>query len=370
MTFYPAQIGGPNNTLFWHTTYLKNNRFQPTIITSDFGVSKDAELVHEIWIDQSYGRIIYHHERFPGFPIKVIYRTLKNLEEADVVHFNGMYNRVSLFLIFLVTLSGKPIILSPRGELFGAAIQRKSIGKSIVVFLYSLIKKKILFHATSEEEKETIKKYFGLVKIVVQPNFIAADYSEKSFDIKKDFLFLGRINPIKNIHLLIEGASKSNAFMASDARIIIAGKAWLDYEVEYQKELNKLISKLEMKDKIVFAGHVEKENKDRLIKDAYFLVLPSKSENFGNVVLEALINGTPVIASTGTPWQSLEEYGTGYWVETNTESIKDAIESAIHLSPDEYVNMSGNSIELVKSIYDVNSHENKWKEIYTKLVKS
>ncbi|MEN6589332.1 MAG: glycosyltransferase, partial [Proteiniphilum sp.] len=184
------------------------------------------------------------------------------------------------------------------------------------------------------------------------------------------FLFLGRINPIKNIHLLIEGAAKSNAFMVSDSRIIIAGKAWFDYEVEYQKELNELISKLRMKDKVVFAGHVEKENKDRLIKDAYFLVLPSKSENFGNVVLEALINGTPVIASTGTPWQSLEEYDAGYWVEPNAESIKDAIESAIHLNPKEYIELTGNSIELVKSIYDVNSPENKWTEIYAKIVKS
>ena len=101
MTFYPAQIGGPNNTLYWHTTYLNNNGFQPTIITSDYGVSKDADLVRERWIVQNFGRIIYHHERFIGFPLKVIFSSLRNLKGADVVHFNGMYNRVSLFLIFV-----------------------------------------------------------------------------------------------------------------------------------------------------------------------------------------------------------------------------------------------------------------------------
>lgn len=364
MTFYPAQIGGPNNTLLWHTTYLQNKGFHPIIITTDYGVSNDEKLVRERWIDKSFGRIVYYHEWFIGFPLKVIISSFRNLKGAEVVHFNGMYNRVTLFFIFIVALLNKSIVLSPRGELFGAAILRKSIRKKVIVFFYSLIRKKILFHATSAEEKDTIEKYFGNVKIVVQPNFIAADYSDKSFDIKKDFLFLGRINPIKNIHLLIEGASKSNTFKNSDARIIIAGKAWLDYEVDYGKKLIELISNLGMKEKIVLAGHVEKEKKDRLIKNAYFLVLPSKSENFGNVVLEALIYGTPVIASTGTPWQSLQEYDAGYWVDTNAESIKDAIESAMHLTQKEYAELSGNSLKLVKSLYDVNSPENKWTEIY------
>ena len=48
------------------------------------------------------------------------------------------------------------------------------------------------------------------------------------------------------------------------------------------------------------------EEKNKVIASNMALVLPSKSENFGNVVLEALAQGTPVIASKNTPWQILD----------------------------------------------------------------
>ena len=43
-------------------------------------------------------------------------------------------------------------------------------------------------------------------------------------------------------------------------------------------------------------------------------------KNFGNVVLEALAEGTPVVTSKGTPWQDLENEKAGFWVE-NTSKI-------------------------------------------------
>lgn len=152
MTVYPAQIGGPNNTLYWHTTFLNNKGIEPMVISSDYGISEQTVLERGKWLRNDFGSIIYCEERFTGFPVKVVFNTLRNLKEVDVVHFNGMYNRVSLLLIFIVAMIGKPIVLSSRGEFFGAAIQRKIFGKKIVVFSYSLIKKKILFHATSVEE--------------------------------------------------------------------------------------------------------------------------------------------------------------------------------------------------------------------------
>jgi glycosyltransferase involved in cell wall biosynthesis len=42
-------------------------------------------------------------------------------------------------------------------------------------------------------------------------------------------------------------------------------------------------------------------------------------------VLEALISGTPVIASTGTPWESLEENHFGYWLPWDIKNWKNGI---------------------------------------------
>jgi glycosyltransferase involved in cell wall biosynthesis len=46
-----------------------------------------------------------------------------------------------------------------------------------------------------------------------------------------------------------------------------------------------------------FEGYVEGARKQLLLERAAFLVLPSLSENFGNVVIEAMAAGTPVVVS-------------------------------------------------------------------------
>src|SRR5207249_1017724 len=56
------------------------------------------------------------------------------------------------------------------------------------------------------------------------------------------------------------------------------------------------------------------------------LVVPSHTENFGNVVAEGLAHAVPVIVSTGTPWRRLEEVGCGLWVNNDPESLAKAIE--------------------------------------------
>ncbi len=362
VTFYPAQIGGPNNTLLWHCTYLKANGIAPIIVTSDLGIGSNMDVKLGVWKKKSFGQIVYYRDYSQNFPIKVIFQTLKKVRLVDVIHFNGMYNRVSLWLIFILAALGKPIVLSPRGELFPDAIGRKSFSKKLVLFFYKLIKSRLVFHATSTDERNNIRDRLGNVRIVVQANFISAIYKKKKGLVNRDLLFLGRINPIKNIHLLIEAAAKSEQFWKSDSKIILAGQARLKYEITYLNELEDLIDKMGMTERVVFLGHVENERKERLLQDSFFLVLPSKSENFGNVVVESLINGTPVIASMGTPWEALNQYSAGLWIDV--DDLRATINRVLGLTEKEYLSYTENAISLVKSLYDVRSLENKWVEIY------
>jgi hypothetical protein len=79
--------------------------------------------------------------------------------------------------------------------------------------------------------------------------------------------------------------------------------------------------------KVIYLGDVRGELKWSLIKKAQVLVLPSHSENFGNVVLEALSVGTPVIASKGTPWKILETKNAGMWINCNSVNLREALNS-------------------------------------------
>lgn len=49
-------------------------------------------------------------------------------------------------------------------------------------------------------------------------------------------------------------------------------------------------------------------------KASSLFVLPTHSENFGMVIVEALSCGVPVIIITGTPWNELFDNNTGWWL--------------------------------------------------------
>ena len=69
-----------------------------------------------------------------------------------------------------------------------------------------------------------------------------------------------------------------------------------------------------------------------MYKQADIFVLPTLNENFGLVIAEALLVGTPVITCKGAPWSDLVSYDLGWWVNRNVDDIASALLDAISLS--------------------------------------
>jgi len=63
-----------------------------------------------------------------------------------------------------------------------------------------------------------------------------------------------------------------------------------------------------------------------------FSVLPSRSENFGIAVAEALAAGIPVVTTKGTPWSEIRGR-CGWWVDVNADAIAQALAAADCISP-------------------------------------
>ena len=72
-------------------------------------------------------------------------------------------------------------------------------------------------------------------------------------------------------------------------------------EEQYLAKLKQYCAENAVPD-VEFHPHAEGDERERIFRQASAFVLPSYSENFGNVVAEALIRGLPVITTTGTPW--------------------------------------------------------------------
>jgi glycosyltransferase involved in cell wall biosynthesis len=118
-------------------------------------------------------------------------------------------------------------------------------------------------------------------------------------------------------------------------------------DANHQPELEALARKLGIEDSVVFAGPLFGADKDTAYRRADLFVLPTYSENFGIVVAEALAYGVPVITTTGTPWECLQESNSGWWVEPTVEGIRMGLEDAFQCSVEQLEQMGASGKCLV-----------------------
>lgn len=105
-------------------------------------------------------------------------------------------------------------------------------------------------------------------------------------------LFVGTIQPRKNLFRLLHAFARLNTEIDFDYKLVIAGKeGWLS------RELFREVSKLNLKEKIVFTGYVADSELPFLYNAAELFVYPSIAEGFGIPPIEAMACGTPVVAS-------------------------------------------------------------------------
>ena len=134
-------------------------------------------------------------------------------------------------------------------------------------------------------------------------------------------LALGRLHPLKGLDLLIDAwaAAYSVSNVSGDAgsiphstshiphstfnnwTLVIAGPD----EQGTLEQLKSQVSKLNLTEHVLFSGVISAAERKDAIGSAQYLVLPSRHENFGLTVVEALACRVPVIATKGTPWSEL-----------------------------------------------------------------
>lgn len=229
-----------------------------------------------------------------------------------------------------------------------------------------MLNKNITYHSTSNEETLGIKKFFPNNKVVELPNYIEPE-ERLILPVEKQLLYLGRIHPIKGLEKLINALSLSESFKSSDFKMLLAGKHEDRHEAYFLK-LKKQIEFLKLSGKVIFKGHVEGKEKEELYATSFFFILPSETENFGNVVVESLNQGTPVLASLGTPWSILVDDNAGYHVSNKPEELSTIIDEIIQLNKDDYNLMRENAYKLVDNNFNVHTQITNWTTIYKNLI--
>lgn len=160
--------------------------------------------------------------------------------------------------------------------------------------------------AVSENTKKDINKYFAghNDKIVVIGESARNAFKKiedknviKRTQIKyelpsKYIIFVGTLEPRKNLVRLINAFSLLTPDLQKDYPLVIVGKkGW------YYNEIFQAIEKRNVKEFVHFTGYVPDEDLPLLLNGASLFVMPSLYEGFGLPILEAQACGIPVISS-------------------------------------------------------------------------
>ena len=229
-----------------------------------------------------------------------------------------------------------PYVLSPRGMLVQDLLRRKSRWAKqawIRVFEERNIKNAAAIHVTSRVEAEELGKFgFDLPPVSVVPNGVdlpgidepegAAAAEIRDLALQSPYvLFLGRINWKKGLDRLVEALA-----LIPDVRLVIAGND----DEGYRTTVDASATRAGVAERIAYAGPVYGAEKQLLLQRACAVVVPSYSENFGNVVLEAMAAGCPVVTTREVGASSIVlENRAGLVVDGNPGSIANAISALL-----------------------------------------
>ena len=285
---------------------------------------------------------------------------------VDLVHNFGTWTPFNHLVSTRARDNGVPQVFCPMGMLEPWALSQKRLKKRLGLEIYQRhdIACSAAVHATARSEAQNLRALGVKVPLAVIPHGIDVSFgvpkrpSARQGADRKTALFLSRIHPKKGLLELVEAWAR---LRPHDWRVVIAGPD----QDGYQSVVEDAVHARGLQDVLAFAGPVYGEQKSELLALADLFVLPTYSENFGIVIVEALAHGVPVITTTGAPWAELPEAGCGWWVPTGVSSLAEALSEAFALPGSALTDMGIRGRALVEARYTWQAIIRKHIELYT-----
>lgn len=347
--------GGPTRTTLLTMKGLRALGVDVTVLTyqpepGEEAVSNDPSIC--------YLHHIGFREKRWGYS-KAISQALNKVERVDVYHIQGIWLHYGFITAQYAKNHKLPYIITLHGTLYPEALTHSSLVKKIALNLYQRrqLQEAACIHATCMEEMEHYRALGFTNPVAVVPCPMECDDKVEALytrDMKR-VGYLGRVHPRKHIERLLE----IWYCLKEPGELLIIG----DGAPEYMQFLKMETERLKLQ-KVKFEGFVTGEKKNRLLASLTCLVVPSDFENFGMIIPEALLQEVPVIASTGTPWEILETYGCGRWVNNDTDTLTKTIQDLLDLDQKTLHDMGQKGRKLVVEKYTLEAVSFQMKQMY------
>jgi glycosyltransferase involved in cell wall biosynthesis len=317
-SYYPAvRYGGPIRSVHALGAALVRRGHQVSVYTTN--IDGDGDLDVPLGTPVDMDGVLVHY-----FPVGAIRRLCwspalarqlrRTVASFDLVHLHSVFLWPTYSAARAARRARVPYIVSPRGMLVRDVIRAKSrFAKSAWI---ELVERRSLseaarVHVTAEiEEAEAKALGLRLPDTFCVPNGVSWPSHHPALDagpfarIPRPYaLFLSRVNRKKGLDRLIR-AWKWVPRLA----LIIGGND----DEGILPELLALARSEGVADRLTFLGPVSDEHKWALYENAQMFILPSYSENFGNVVAEAMAMACPVVITPDVGLATLvREVGCG-----------------------------------------------------------
>jgi alpha-maltose-1-phosphate synthase len=286
-------------------------------------------------------------------------------------------------LPFVITIHGGFLDLPPalREQMNGSSSRGLEWGKVFGAMFNSrnVVPEADAILTCNEREAALLRERFPQKRIRVQQHGVPmkmfeedhrADACEAFPQIvgRKLVLLVGRVDPVKNQGWVLERAP-AILLRHPNAIIMFAGACT---DAEYGRTLEARIRELGLADKVLMPGGFPPGD-PRLIglmQQASLVVLPSVSETFGLVILEAWAAGAPVISSRTSGATALIAQGENGWLFNleNPQGFHDALDRVLH-DPSRARVMAEQGRELARTKYDTRVLARQVLDLYEDLVR-
>jgi glycosyltransferase involved in cell wall biosynthesis len=253
------------------------------------------------------------------------------ISQADIIHLHGPWTSSNLQLAWLARRLGKPYVISAHGMLDDWCMAQGATKKRLHLAIASgrVLNNARAVHCAAEEEARQVARHTTApTRVVALPMDLkpfsplpGATLAREKLGLRANaptLLFLSRLHPKKGTEHAIDALRQLRS-QGVDADLIIAGPA---QDEAYATSLREQVNRHQLGEHARFVGMVDGELKISLYQAATALVLPTSQENFGFVLLESLLAGTPVVTTRGVDlWRELEGSGGAIISEANGASL-------------------------------------------------
>lgn len=317
--FYPGyKAGGPIRSVLG-LAFATNHLFDLHIVTSDRDLNSNAPyegISIDKWVNQKGANVLYMS---PPFSSRSLLNSIGD-QSFDFIYTNSFFSYhfgIKILRLFRAKkIKAKNFVIAPRGELHQVRLNIKPFKKLVFLGLVKTIQlyKGVIWHATSKAEVAAIQKRFGMDAIIRRsPNLVEIGDLVVERPIKRkgelNIIFLSRLIQYKNLHGVLDILNEIKLEEDQSINLDVYGPA---EDKKYWKTCRQQLKQLENKMEVRYLGIMPHEKVLKTFSKYHLFFFPTYGENYGHVIIESLLAGTPVLISDQTPWTRINDFEGGW----------------------------------------------------------